>query len=238
MIEPRTDTERMRRWRMVLGSEAESSCGVLTGPSAEMDQALASLYDADGPGGMRPKDRRGGSSASAPSVARWLGDIRKYFPSSIVQVMQRDALERLNMRDMLLQPEMLRSVQPDVHLVANLMALSRVSRPVPGRQRAHGGAQCRRRVDAATRRPDALGHQRRDSTAASAIDAHATLKSTGTAPFVRTSNTGSPNTERSCPRRCWVSVASHVGRSARSCSASIRAAPWPIRSSTPASSAQ
>jgi Mg-chelatase subunit ChlD len=59
-------------------------------------------------------------------VARWLGDIRKYFPSSVVQVMQRDALERLNMRDMLLQPEMLRSVQPDVHLVANLMALSRV----------------------------------------------------------------------------------------------------------------
>jgi len=43
-----------------------------------------------------------------------------------VQVMQRDALERLNMRDMLLQPEMLRSVQPDVHLVANLMALSRI----------------------------------------------------------------------------------------------------------------
>jgi Mg-chelatase subunit ChlD len=59
-------------------------------------------------------------------VARWLGDIRKYFPSSVVQVMQRDALERLNMRDMLLQPEMLRSAQPDVHLVANLMALSRV----------------------------------------------------------------------------------------------------------------
>jgi Mg-chelatase subunit ChlD len=59
-------------------------------------------------------------------VARWLGDIRQYFPSSVVQVMQRDALERLNMRDMLLQPEMLRSVQPDVHLVANLMALSRI----------------------------------------------------------------------------------------------------------------
>ncbi|WP_141292045.1 vWA domain-containing protein, partial [Ideonella azotifigens] len=61
-----------------------------------------------------------------PSVARWLGDIRKYFPSSVVQVMQHDALERLNMRDMLLQPEMLRSVQPDVHLVASLMALSSV----------------------------------------------------------------------------------------------------------------
>jgi len=118
-----TDEARLRRWRMVLGSEADASCGHLIGPAAEMDQALAALYEADGPGGLQSKDRRGGS---APSVARWLGDIRKYFPSSVVQVMQRDALERLNMRDMLLQPEMLRSVQPDVHLVANLMALSRV----------------------------------------------------------------------------------------------------------------
>jgi len=121
-----TDEERLRRWRMVLGSEADASCGALIGPAAEMDQALAALYEADGPGGLQSKDRRGGRGGSAPSVARWLGDIRKYFPSSVVQVMQRDALERLNMRDMLLQPEMLRSVQPDVHLVANLMALSRV----------------------------------------------------------------------------------------------------------------
>lgn len=121
-----TDEARLRRWRMVLGSEADASCGHLIGPAAEMDQALAALYEADAPGGLRSKDRRGGRGGSAPSVARWLGDIRKYFPSSVVQVMQRDALERLNMRDMLLQPEMLRTAQPDVHLVANLMALSRV----------------------------------------------------------------------------------------------------------------
>jgi len=126
MSPPLRDEARLRRWRMVLGSEADASCGQLIGPAAEMDQALAALYEADGPGGLQSKDRRGGRGGSAPSVARWLGDIRKYFPSSVVQVMQRDALERLNMRDMLLQPEMLRSVQPDVHLVANLMALSRV----------------------------------------------------------------------------------------------------------------
>jgi Mg-chelatase subunit ChlD len=120
------ETERLRRWRLVIGEEAESGCGALSGPAREMDQALAALYDAHGPGGLQPTDRRGGRGGSAPSVARWLGDIRKYFPSSVVQVMQRDALERLNLRDMLLQPEMLQSVQPDVHLVANLLALSHV----------------------------------------------------------------------------------------------------------------
>ena len=118
------DTERLRRWRLVLGSEAEAACGGLQGPAKEMDRALTALYDAQGPGGLQ--SQRGGRGGSAPSVARWLGDIRNYFPSQVVQVMQRDALERLNLRDMLLQPEMLNAVQPDVHLVAQLMALSRV----------------------------------------------------------------------------------------------------------------
>ena len=120
------DTDRLRRWRLVLGQEAEASCGTLNGTAQEMDQALTALYDAQGPGGLQSKDRRGGRGGSAPSVARWLGDIRKYFPSQVVQVMQHDALQRLNLRDMLLQPEMLNAVQPDVHLVAQLMALSRV----------------------------------------------------------------------------------------------------------------
>ncbi|MDQ3059097.1 MAG: VWA domain-containing protein [Pseudomonadota bacterium] len=119
-----TDEARLRRWRLVLGSEAETSCGKLSGVPAEMDQALAALYDADGKGGLN--DRRGGRGGSAPSVARWLGDIRKYFPGTVVQVMQHDALERLNLREMLLQPEMLETVQPDVHLVASLISLSGV----------------------------------------------------------------------------------------------------------------
>jgi Mg-chelatase subunit ChlD len=120
------DIERLRRWRLALGSEAEAACGGLSGPAAEMDQALAALYDLSGPGSLAGRDRRGGRGGSAPGVARWLGDIRRYFPSSVVQVMQRDALQRLDMREMLLQPEMLQTVQPDVHLVANLMALSQV----------------------------------------------------------------------------------------------------------------
>jgi|SRR5262245_7949933 len=82
-----------------------------------MDRALAALYDSD---------RKGGLGSSAPNVARWLGDIREYFPSSVVRVMQQDALERLNLRRMLLEPEMLQAVEPDVHLVADLLALGGV----------------------------------------------------------------------------------------------------------------
>ena len=113
------ESERERRWRLVLGTEASDSIGVsLSAADAGMDAALAALYDTEG--------RRGGLGASAPKVARWLGDIRGYFPSSVVRVMQRDALERLNLRRMLLEPEMLEAAEADVHLVANLVSLSSV----------------------------------------------------------------------------------------------------------------
>ncbi len=121
-----SEHERLRRWRLILGESAQEACGLgLADADLAIDRALAALYDPEGPGGLKSKER-GGSEASSPRVARWLDDIRKYFPSPVVQVMQKDALERLNLRNMLLQPEMLQAVQPDVHLVATLLSLGRV----------------------------------------------------------------------------------------------------------------
>ena len=70
--------------------------------------------------------RAGGLGSSAPSVARWLGDIRRYFPTPVVQVLQRDAIDRLNLRQLLLEPEMLRAVEPDLHLVTLLVELNKL----------------------------------------------------------------------------------------------------------------
>jgi Mg-chelatase subunit ChlD len=123
------EPERRRRWRLVLGEEA-AELGEPAGADLAVDRALAALYDADrsGPDGS-PRSgvsRAGGLGASAPSVARWLGDIRSYFPSSVVQVVQRDAVERLDLTRLLLEPELLEAVEPDVHLVGTLLSLSHV----------------------------------------------------------------------------------------------------------------
>jgi Mg-chelatase subunit ChlD len=84
-----------------------------------------------------------------------LGDIRRYFPSSVVQVMQRDAMERLGLRQLLLEPELLATVQPDVSLVGVLLGLNRV---IPERSRETARAVVRqvvadleRRLAASTR---------------------------------------------------------------------------------------
>ena len=115
-----TPTEHQKRWRLILGSDAEHSCpSDLSAAEIRMDKALAALYETP------PQDkRRGGLGASAPKISAWLGDIREYFPQSVVQIMQKDAIERLNLKTLLTEKEMLANITPDVHLVATLMSLS------------------------------------------------------------------------------------------------------------------
>ncbi|MCM3298700.1 VWA domain-containing protein [Streptomyces pseudogriseolus] len=117
--------ERLRRWRLVLGGDAADGTGhALSGRDAAMDDALAALYGRDDTP-RTGRERAGGLGASAPSVARWLGDIRTYFPTSVVQVMQRDAIDRLGLGTLLLEPEMLEVVEADVHLVGTLLSLTK-----------------------------------------------------------------------------------------------------------------
>lgn len=109
--------EQRRRWRLVLGEDDPEESVPLLQRDARIDRALSALYDPDTGKG------RGGLGGSAPRVARWLGDIREFFPTPVVQVIQKDAMERLGLRQMLLQPELLGAMEADIHLVADLMAL-------------------------------------------------------------------------------------------------------------------
>ena len=84
------EKERLRRWRLVLGKSAEEGlCGAsgsgaggeleLSGRDQGMDSVLEALYDTE---------RSAGLGSSSPKVARWLGDIRTYFSSPTVRVLQ------------------------------------------------------------------------------------------------------------------------------------------------------
>jgi len=111
------DAANLRKWRLILGSDANESTGItLEGKDMQVDNTLSALYD---------NDRKGGLGPSSPNINRWLGDIRTFFPNTVVQVMQQDALKRLNLTQMLFEKEMLENVEADVHLVATLMTLSR-----------------------------------------------------------------------------------------------------------------
>ena len=83
----------LKRWRLILGGDEADGTGVsLSAEESRVDSALNALYDSD---------RKGGLNGSAPKVSRWLGDIREFFPQTVVQVIQKDAIKRLNLTSLL-----------------------------------------------------------------------------------------------------------------------------------------
>ncbi|MEO1058646.1 MAG: VWA domain-containing protein [Actinomycetota bacterium] len=131
-----SERERIRRWRLVLGTEPDAAtvdrlddgdvaAARLSGDDVGVDAALGALYDHGSAIRRQGGTRRGGLGRSRPGVVRWLGDIRRYFPTPVVQVLQRDAIDRLDLRELLLEPELLSSVEPDLHLVTLLVELNR-----------------------------------------------------------------------------------------------------------------
>jgi hypothetical protein len=132
-MESLQQNDNIKRWRMMLGGDEADGTGCkLSGKDAQMDAALGALYEFERKQKFDYKDpddasKKGGTEGSNPSVARWLGDIRKYFPQSVVQVIQNDALKQPELqRKLMLEPEILAQATPDVHLVATLMELGKM----------------------------------------------------------------------------------------------------------------
>ncbi len=142
------EEELLKRWRLILGGdEADGTSVSLSVEERRIDQSLEAVYDSD---------RRGGLGSSAPKVSRWLGEIREFFPQTVVQVIQRDAIKRLNLTTLLTEKEMLETVVPDVHLVATLMSLSQV---IPEKNKEMARQVVRRVVDELLRKLSAPTQQ-------------------------------------------------------------------------------
>jgi hypothetical protein len=116
------------RWRLVIGPQPPGGGGAPAGlwdgseaalagnnELAGMDHALDFLYGS-------AQERSAGLGGSAPYVPTWLGDIRRYFPREVVAFLEKDAIELRGLRQLLLEPETLATLEKDVSLVATLLA--------------------------------------------------------------------------------------------------------------------
>jgi len=124
--------DRVQRFRLILGKTAEESLSamsgrggksLLSGEMCELDEALEQIYGIEE---ERPEERGGRSAGlgrSAPRLAKWLGDIRSYFPRDVVAVIQQDAIEKKGLTQLLFEPETLGQVTPSIELVGTLMSL-------------------------------------------------------------------------------------------------------------------
>lgn len=110
--------ETVMKWRLILGRQADPQQNITLNTIQQgMDEALDLLYN---------PERKAGLGNSAPRINRWLKDIRQYFPTPVVQLLQKDALERLGLKRMLLEPELLETIVPDVDLVATILSLNKI----------------------------------------------------------------------------------------------------------------
>jgi Mg-chelatase subunit ChlD len=141
--------ERWRRWQLALGVDDEQN--ELSERDRRLNAALSALYDSG------TEKRRGGLGASSPRVAKWLGDIREFFPTPVVQIVQKDAFERLNLKALMLESEFLSTLEADVHLVADLIALRAA---IPAKTLATARQVVRKVVDDLLRR---LEHNTRET---------------------------------------------------------------------------
>lgn len=104
---------REARWRLILGQPADEELPSLSEEAHQrIDESLDLLFDPDKQGQLRD---------SLPRLHRWLGDLRELFPPNTLHYLQREAFDRLGIADLLLQPEIMRQLEPDLHLAGVLL---------------------------------------------------------------------------------------------------------------------
>lgn len=116
------ETELLKRWRLALGDicDGEKCDGTdctLSDDEQIIDNALSTVYNAD---------KNANLAKSAPSVRRWLGNVKRVFPENVVQIIQRDAIDRLGLKKLLAEKSFLENVVPDVNLAAILLSLGKI----------------------------------------------------------------------------------------------------------------
>ena len=121
-------TQQLARWRLILGAETQDSFEQMGGsPLSQeellMDNALAAIYGGPGESFSQGGGGGAGKGPSSPHISKWLGDLRSLFDPEIVAVVQNDAVERKGLKQLLLEPELLDNLEPDLNMASTLLML-------------------------------------------------------------------------------------------------------------------
>jgi len=120
-----SDRSRLVRWRLVLGDSADESLGCeLSASEQACDRALGFLYDREyGPGRnvRKVSDRKGSLDASQLTVPDWINQVHELFPKKTIERLEKDALERYQLQEMVTNPEVLQRAEPNQTLLKAIL---------------------------------------------------------------------------------------------------------------------
>jgi Mg-chelatase subunit ChlD len=119
----KTHAATLARWRLVLGKYARDQINPgLSGEQQRIENALDFLYSREYKGrGVRDTEDAGSLDPTQLTIPRWLSEVRELFPKETVAVIEKHALDRYNLTELVTDPDILRRLEPNFELVKILL---------------------------------------------------------------------------------------------------------------------
>lgn len=118
------NSESLNRWRLVLG-KFSNDCMHFSGASgvryAALDDVLEFLYGREY--GEERGVREGSLEPSSLTVPEWITRIRELFPKATVEILEKHALEKYNLTELLTDNEVLEKLEPNLDLLKNILQM-------------------------------------------------------------------------------------------------------------------
>lgn len=126
--------DALQRWRLLLGEAAQQGLGMeavgLSGEAQGMDRALEWLYGRDGEArDLLQRERAADLSASALSVPDWINQVHRLFPRETIERLERDAVERYRIDELVTSADVLQRVQPSQALLEAVLRTKHLMNP-------------------------------------------------------------------------------------------------------------
>ena len=117
------DCRSLNRWRLILGSFSNLE---IDNEYSEMDETLNFLYDREYTqnGGYSLDNFNNSNSSkekSALTVPKWISKVKKLFPKETVEIMQKQALEKYKLTEILTDENILKEIEPNIELLKNIL---------------------------------------------------------------------------------------------------------------------
>ena len=121
-------SDQLQRWRILLGEPAEAACGSLSGEAVAADAAMEWLYGRD-PERVQRGERAAGLGPSALSTPDWINDIHRLFPKEVIERLERDAVERFGIDEVVTNLEVLERIEPSESLLRAVLHTKHLMNP-------------------------------------------------------------------------------------------------------------
>ena len=107
--------DALPRWRLMLGENAGLGDEGLDADELAADAALSWLYDRDPE--LDARDVRGNGAERSLTVPEWLDEVHRLFPKETIERLERDAVERYELHEVVTNPEVLQRLEPNETLL-------------------------------------------------------------------------------------------------------------------------